>query len=212
MRISHNDIEVCRRNPRAWIGQKVNPSGSIIRTGYAGATKLAVYHFHKTNDPSKTQRYLEDLFDSLGLRNAVQKDRALDNLDDYMAWYSTTMPVVAAYRLRLNYDLDSGWILGGEISRIDIDIMSGGYRGIILGNVSDDWEHQLRIPLIQRALANRLQRPEEDMAIGFQNLDGSDLRTVSFPKKELDDAETAARDLARTLAEEWRKQSGRRIS
>ncbi len=210
MRISHNDIEVCRRNPRAWVAQKVGPSSGFIRTGYAGATKLAIYHFHKTNNQSITQRYLEDLFDSLDLRNSAQKDRALENLDGYIEWCRTAAPVVATYRLRLNYDLGSEWILGGEISRIDI--ISGGYRGIILGNIPDNWDHQLRIPLIQRALAGRLQRPEIDIAVGFQNLDGGDLRVVSFPKDEIDDAETSVQDLARTLAGEWRRQSGRRIS
>jgi len=112
-------------------------------------------------------------------------------------------------RLRLDYDLGSGWQLGGEISRADLDPRTGKYNCVILGKAPLNWRQQIRMPLIQRALADKLERPETDISVGFQNLDGTSIELVSFSLKKLDEAEGSARELICDMAEEWRRQGGR---
>jgi hypothetical protein len=99
--------------------------------------------------------------------------------------------------------------LGGEISRIDLDLDSEGYRGILLGNRPSGWKQQSRFPLIQRALSSRLQRSEQQISIGFQNIDGSQLETITYPHRRLDEAEEEAQELAKILSSEWSHQKVR---
>jgi hypothetical protein len=110
--------------------------------------------------------------------------------------------------MRLNFNLGHNFELGGEVSRIDVDIDSDGYNGVLLGERPTDWRLQLRFPLIQRALANQLQRPESEISVGFQSIDGAQLELLSFPRMILDEAEGRARQLAITLSNEWRRQKG----
>jgi hypothetical protein len=208
MRISHAEVEDCISNPRRWIAQKIGPSVGGPRTGYDGATKLAIYKFHATSRLLDAQQHLDQLLLRLRLTNPIQADRARDNLNSYVDWVMMESPAVSNWKLRLDLDLSSGWTLGGEVSRVDVDLSSGGYRGILIGNRPNNWRSQVRMPLIQRALAARLQRPETEILVGFQKIDGSALEVASFPRMILDDAENTARELARRLSEEMQRQSG----
>jgi|WetSurMetagenome_2_1015567.scaffolds.fasta_scaffold56843_4 hypothetical protein len=209
MKISHAEIETCRRSPRAWIRERIRPGGGGPRTGYDGATKKAIYNFHKKLDPAEARLYLERAFGSYRLTSTSRMAQALAALTSYMRWYKRTSPVVVGSKLLLDYDLGSGWRLGGEISRADLDPRTGKYGCVILGKAPPNWRQQIRIPLIQRALADKLERPEIDISVGYQNLDGTSIELVSFSLKKLDEAEATARELMRDVAEEWRRQGGR---
>lgn len=209
MKISHAEIETCRRGLRAWIIQRMKPGEGGPRTGYDGAIKLAIYKFHKILDPAEAMRYLERAFRSYRLTNASRMTQAISILNAYIGWYERTSPVVVGSKLILDYDLGSGWRLGGEISRADLDPRTGKYNCVILGKAPLNWRQQIRMPLIQRALAHKMERPETDVSIGFQNLDGTSIELVSFPLRKLDEAEKAACELIRDVAREWRRQSGR---
>jgi len=209
MKISHTEIESCRRSPRAWIRERIKPGGGGPRTGYDGATKKAIYNFHKILDAAEARRYLERAFRSYKLTSTSRMAQALVFLNAYIGWYERTSPVVVGSRLLLDYDLGSGWRLGGEISRADLDLRTGKYNCVILGKAPLNWREQGRMPLIQRALADKLERPESDISVGFQNLDGTSIDLFSFPLRKLDEAEEAARKLIRDVAQEWRRQGGR---
>lgn len=127
MRIRHIDIETCRLNPRAWVAQKIKPPRGHPRIGYDQATKLAIYKFHRTNSASQAQTHLGELLSRLNLRSAIFADRARSKLDSYIEWCLRESPVVSHWRLCLDYDLGYSWVLGGEISRIDLDLDPPGY-------------------------------------------------------------------------------------
>jgi hypothetical protein len=133
---------------------------------------------------------------------------AQDKLNSYIDWVMRESPIVSNWKLRLEFDLSAGWILGGEVSRIDIDLSSGGYHGVLIGNRPNNWRRQVRMPLIQRALAVRLQRPEGEILVGFQNIDGSYLELMSFPRAVMAQSERSARELTLDLSEELRRQRG----
>lgn len=61
------------------------------------------------------------------------------------------------------------------------------------------------MPLIQRGTARKYSRPEDEVSIGFQELDASNLETVSFSPTELDEAEETARQLAAGVDSEIKK-------
>lgn len=208
MRISHIEIDSCLANPRRWVSDKRRGTGVFSRVGYAGATKLAIYKYHKTNNLVQAIQYLEQFLFRLGLTNRASIDEAFRNLDSYVSWCQTTVPIVAARKLRINHALGSDWILGGEISRIDIHSNATRYRGILLVVPPPDWRQQIRMPLIQRALSETLQRSENMIDVGFQNIDGSDLQIESYSKRDIDSADERAHELASNLSDEWRQQGG----
>jgi hypothetical protein len=90
-------------------------------------------------------------------------------------------------------------LLGGEISRVDLDLSAGGYRAVVLGTAEDNWSTELRWPLLQRAASSRYERPEGAISVGVQRLDGTDLQVHRFKSTEMDTAERDARSLARRL-------------
>lgn len=190
------------------MAQKIAPPRGGPRTGYDAATKLAIYKFHATASTPHAQRHLTHLLSRFGLTNANLANRAMANLDSYIDWCILESPVVSNWKLRLAFDLGHNFELGGEISRIDVNIESHGYNGVLLGGRPTDWRRQLRFPLIQRALAEKLQRPEAEISVGFQNIDGTQLEIISFPRAALEEAEGRARGLALTLSDEWRRQRG----
>lgn len=88
--------------------------------------------------------------------------------------------IVADHRVRLNLALDGEVALGGEISRIDM--IPTGYRAVLLmARAPARWKQELRMPLIQLAVANRYDRPPGDVRVAVQLLDGNGLDEGAFP-------------------------------
>lgn len=206
MRVSAAELGVCRSDPARWVRTKLSPSSGGPRPGFAGVTKLAIYRYHSTGSADVAREHLRTLL--ARFRSEFMKAEAEANLDAYIAWCMRESPAVAARKARLNFDLGSGVILGGDVSRVDADIVSGGYRAVLLGDAPAGWQRELRMPLIQRAIGRGFNRDELDVRVGFQRLDGSNLQVVSFATVDLDAAEQAARELAGAIAREWLAQGG----
>jgi hypothetical protein len=149
------------------------------------ATQLAIYKFHKTNDSTASIAHLTGILERAKLNSTRRRSLAEDNLRSYIRWFTAASPIVVTTKLRISLDIGNGWFLGGEISRIDIDIRSGFYTAVLLDSNTDDWRSEVRMPLLQLATANKLQRLVTDVAIGVQNLDGTGLKTCSFTKRQI---------------------------
>ncbi len=83
----------------------------------------------------------------------------------------------------------------GEISRVDLDPVTGIYRAVLIGDIQAGWQGELRMPLLQRAAARTMQRNEAGFVVGMQELDGSRLSVVNFGATDMDQAEESARRL-----------------
>jgi hypothetical protein len=143
---------------------------------------------------------LTRLLDKVGLANAQRVASAERELDAYMTWFNGARRTVADYKVNISLDLGRDWILGGEVSRVDLDLARGGYSAILLGEAMPSWKAEVRMPLIQIAIAKRLSRAENEIMIGVQNLDGSDLRTTTYSPAQRGKAVTTAQALARRLS------------
>jgi hypothetical protein len=131
-------------------------------------------------------------------------DDALVRFDAYVDWAFVSDIVVADVRVGIELDLGSEVILGGQVARVDIT--ADGYRGVLLGKFNHDWQHELRLPLIQRAMASKYDRAESAFAIARQELDGTNLETLQFSTAEIDAAEQTAQNLASTIRAEFAAQ------
>src|SRR5687768_8255349 len=100
MKISHTQLEQCRKNPAAWVA---GGAGGRATFGYNAAVKLAIFHFHKTGSHKKAQDQLEGY-----LKNFVDAERrqwARDTLDNYVLWSSGSGLLVADTKPRISLPL-----------------------------------------------------------------------------------------------------------
>ena len=57
------------------------------------------------------------------------------------------------------------------------------------------------MPLLQRAVALRLSRDEQDVAVGIQNLDGTGLEVVRFSLRQIESAMRRVQSLSSQVAQ-----------
>lgn len=204
-KIRHGELETCIADPVEWVARKLTPKG-FIRPGYDRVTKQAIYKYHSTGSLAISRQHLARLLSSYKLTSHVRAEQCEDRLEQYVAWFEAEQPVVAKCKHNIILDIGNDWFISGEVSRIDYLGAGCDYRGILLESSSEVWIGDLRMPLLQRALANSFQRREEEFCVGLQGLDGVVFDVKSFSSAEIDDAMVAVRGVAETLAEVWAEQ------
>ena len=205
IRISHVELAAAQQDFAAWWRTKQAPATGGRRLGYAQAVKLAIYKYHslQANGPASLAHF--DQLVSARLTNAQRIAQARLQLQAYIDWVEDSGVIVADHRVRLNLPLDGEVALGGEVSRIDM--IPTGYRAVLLmARAPARWKQELRMPLIQLAVANRYDRPATDVRVAVQLLDGNGLDEGAFPTGVRDDALRSAIATARQV----RRMLGRR--
>jgi len=104
--------------------------------------------------------------------------------------------------VRLSLPLGQNVQVGGEVSRIDVDVER--YRALLLGRIPCDWRTETRMPLIQLGAAARFGRDYRDVEVGSSGVDGGRLSTVSFDNRRI----SRAREVGATIAAWDRNRSG----
>ncbi|MHB1191950.1 MAG: hypothetical protein ACYC6F_02800 [Longimicrobiales bacterium] len=183
MRISHRQLEAAIKNPTEWKRQQAAAPG-FFQLGYDEAVRLAILKFHKLNSESAAAAHLESTLrrHSDKLKSKARRGGARDDLASYIAWAKQHDLDVVDARVNLSFPTPSGIELSGRITRVDV--LSSGYRGVLLGSFSDDWSKELRFPLLQAAIANHYSVPVDDTQVGVQGVDGSGLQCRSYDLSE----------------------------
>jgi hypothetical protein len=202
VRISHTELDACARDPIGWLRQKLQAQPAGRRRGPNGILRDAILKFHAAaGDSDIGSTYLNNALEG-HFPSSIQLDTR-HRYAAYVDWCRDTRVTVAACRLRLNFDLGSDLILGGLVSRVDVT--ERGYRGVLLAKPGPTWRLGFRMALIQVALARRLERPESECSVGFQDLDGENLDVRDHPEDRRRSAEQMARALASRISEERRR-------
>lgn len=200
MRISHRELAQCQINPTEWVSNQVNQNQKIYRIGYERCLLEEIYRFHKHGNVKEARQYLQERLRKQKLKDYSRIQETLTRLNAYMSWYQCERIMTVKSRVRLNFCLGHGVILGGNISRVDVDITTNGYRAILLESIPPQWNEELRMPLIQRGVALTYQRPEDKFVVGIQELDTCHLVETSYSKEAINDAEQIAGQLAEEMA------------
>jgi len=153
--------------------------------GYDGYTKLAIIKYHKTNSEIEAQNALSRYLSRF--KNIDRISECEDILTEYIQWHKLYNPIVIDIKRRISVSINYGNSIGGEVTRVDFT-SAGGYLGVLLGNKSDNWQSELRMPLIQFGLSQAYNRSITDFSVGVQNLDGSELETISFSSTNIKNA------------------------
>ena len=108
------------------------------------------------------------------------------DFESYIRWHRRSGVIVADSNIRLSYSIDGFLDLSGLISRLDITAV--GYRAVILGAGRGNWRTELRMPLIQTAVALKYGRPVDEVAVGVQDADGSALDEEVYTSAQITNA------------------------
>jgi len=195
MRISHTQLETCLANPRTWYRASLAGESHPFNMGYDKILRLSIFHFHKSSG-SFARAYMSGKVREHNLRNASRVSEIEISLDRYIRWATRERLRVADTKVNIAYPI--GFLeLRGEISRVDVT--STGYRAVLLGNVPVDWEQQLRLPLIQAAVASMYSRPQDQTEVGFQELNATNLATKIYSEREIQMAQRKFMALGRIV-------------
>ena len=176
MKISHKQLESCRISPKSWVASR-QPGAGRASFGYRQALNLAISAFHSTNSIGAAKAKV----DGYVARNFKDAKRIADlyaYLDEYAKWFAASGIISADSNVLLAYPLTSNWQLGGLISRVDY--LQSGYRAVLFEGIVSGWRDQLRMPLIQTAIAARYGRPATEVKVGFQEIDGNVLTDTRY--------------------------------
>lgn len=196
MKISHTELELCRKSPRVWLQEKLKKPTQYFRIGYNRVLLLSIYNFHKTKQASVARQYLMDLIQTQEFKDPDRIDEIELSFEAYVRWCDTESVAVADSRVRVK--LETEYLsLVGEVSRVDVTADS--YRALLLGPPQPNWRKQLRMPLLQIAISERFSRPINEVSVGVQQLDGSDLQVHSYSTASLNRAKVQFKRLARSL-------------
>jgi hypothetical protein len=133
-------------------------------------TVMAIYHYHKTGDPEAALRCLPALATKYKLSNASRLESEEEKLTGYLSWAQSAFPIVVKTKINVRVALVGELFLAGEVSRLDIDLASGGYRAVLLTDKADEWKNELRMPMLQAAVASSFKREVAEVAVGIQHL------------------------------------------
>jgi hypothetical protein len=185
MRISHTQIELCLANPRTWYRASLAAESHPYLMGYERVLRLSILHFHRSSGPA-ARDYMTEKIRMHNLKNVGRIAEIETSFDRYVKWAAKERLKVVDAKVKIAHQ--TGFLeLRGEIGRVDVT--STGYRAVLLGNVPVDWEQQLRMPLIQAAIALMYGRPQEKTEVGFQELDASHLATRIYSEREIQKAQ-----------------------
>jgi hypothetical protein len=163
--------------------------------GYERVLRLSIRHFHKSSSPA-ARDYMAEMIRKHNLRNVSKINEIEISLDRYVRWATGERLKVADTKVNIGYQM--GFLeLRGEIGRVDVT--STGYRAVLLGKVPDGWEQQLRMPLIQIAVALMYGRPQDKTEVGFQELDASNLAARIYSERQIQKAQHKFMALGRIL-------------
>jgi len=175
--------------------------------GYERVLRLSVFHFHKTSTTA-ARDYMTELIRKHGLKNVRRINEIEVSLGRYVRWATAEQVKVADTKVNIAYEIGF-FELRGEIGRVDVT--STGYRAVLLGKIPGKWEDQLRMPLIQAAVALMYGRPQEKTEVGFQELDASNLATRLYTERQIQKAQRkfmALGRIVRRIAKATKPQSG----
>jgi len=179
-------------NPGQWLHAKLKSSPHGYPVGYSRVLLFAVYLFHRVGQADEAKQHLLDQVTRHSLKNSSRIRGIVRDLDLYLNWAARSRVITADTRVRIRFNEGGDLELRGEISRVDFT--KGGYRATLLAAPPQNWQKQLRMPLVQRAIAETYGRPVGEVEVGFQCLDGSSLTSVSSLLKNSDSCDFSESD------------------
>jgi hypothetical protein len=201
MKISHKQLESCRFSPKSWVASRQS-GGGWASFGYNQALNLAISTFHDTDSVGAAKAKV-DGYVAKNFKNAKKIARLYEYLAEYAKWFGASGIISADSNVLVAYPYNSNWQLGGLISRVDY--LQSGYRAVLFEGIASGWKDQLRMPLIQTAIAEKYGRPATEVKVGFQEIDGNKLTDARYSIVQRSSADAEFQKIGVQVLKLWPK-------
>lgn len=198
MKIKHSDIEELRANPRSFLKR---PPQNSPPFGPHSVLRFSMLQIHKEGDNiDEARAYLRRMFAGRGGRfTDASLTTQLGRLEAYYASYLDCPGRACDVQHRLSGVTPAGNIVVGEVARIDTGIDYGPglpyYYAWVFASREAAREAELRMPVLQFAVAQDLKCPVEEVGVGVYCHETSDHAWKVYSLAEV----TAAVDQLDTL-------------
>lgn len=197
-RIPLGDLKKASEDPTKYRAKLSNFSGGYRGSVYFNALRNAIFNYHKPDwTATQAEQYLERSLENHP--NALRKAEVSEQLRWYVGEYVARGWTTFRTRLNVSVPLPS-WAssdlsVSGEISRIDL-VPSGGYAGwLLLSGNAGAWRDELRMPLIQKMLAQEMNITSDEITVGVYALREGKVEHTSYSAREIKTAHFSLENL-----------------
>jgi len=203
MRLALDDLEEARANPEEFRKKVETGQEGFMRPGRHAIMQNALQRWHKgeiTIDQARTEMIskCEQRFKAQEGLKAVTR-----HFDQYVVRYQGLDNETPLVRMRVSVPLPTGadprFKITGNVRRLDRSA-DGMYTAWLWEKTQADWKTQLRLPLIQAALAARLNVDIEEIEVGIYCFQDNTNQTFSFTQTDVDNARHELETLLISLA------------
>lgn len=169
---------------------------------YFNALRNAIFNFHKPQwTAAQAKSYLEDRLADAA--NMSRKAEVLDQFHWYLEQYRAVGWAAALTRLNVNISLppwaSADLSISGQIARVDF-APSGGYAGwIFVSGAARGWRQELRMPLVQEALAGDMNVTTDKVIVGIYAFGDRFVEHTSYSATEIREARVSLVSLLQRL-------------
>jgi len=184
-KVGLREIEEALRNPRAFVrGQR---TGGYPRYSRFMALRSTALDFHKDNDLSTAQRVLEERF-RRSFKVIKGNDEYFDMLKKYVKSFLALGTTFVRARINVSIQLPEEYgdefQVSGQITRLDIH-PDGGYRAWLFSRTPEEWQAELKYPLIQEACAKQLNVGPQEIVPGVYEFSGGTYTQCQYTKHQI---------------------------
>lgn len=196
------ELDEAGADPAGYRSKLYGPPRRAQGSPYFNALRNAIFNFHKPHWTTvQAESYLEERL--ARTPNAARKSEALDQFRWYLKKYRDLGWPTALTRLNLNISLSSrapaDLSLSGQVARVDF-APSGGYAGwIFVSGTAHGWCQGLRMPLIQEALAQKMNVTTSEIIVGIYAFRGKAVEHTSYSATEIREARASLESLLQRL-------------
>jgi hypothetical protein len=163
VKIHLRDLRAALEDPAGYVQKHKNAGPTKMRATKYGVFRNAVFEFHSC-DLQEAHNYLEDRF-------KVFKDQSdlaeyIVRLDAYAKDFKKLGTNIVQTRVNLALvlpDKFAGFRVSGQVARLDL---SKGYNAWLFVRGDSDWSSDPRMPLLQDAIARKLNVELDEVEIG----------------------------------------------
>jgi len=186
MRLALGAIEEALVNPAAFRARADAGEQTQFGYTYASALRNAIYRYHSTGDREDAAEYLEATIQkSKKLRSTKRRSETIDQLDWYVEQHAALGWPTFDTRVRISIPVPPRAAVSltctGEVGRIDM-VPRGGYAAwLFASSVRPEWRYELRLPLLQVALAATLGVPNNEIQVGIYDFYARVVLSTTYP-------------------------------
>jgi hypothetical protein len=193
-KISLTELEEVRSDPVAYKKKRDTTRSFFPTKSYFVTLKRAIYEYHKETNISASINYLENGLAEF--KSPTQCKKTIEDLMWYIGEYQKLNWPTILKRYNISVPLSTKYMdslkLSGEINRIDMH-PSGAYAAWIFSNRSaKNWISELRMPIIQNAIAVDLSAIPITVHVGIYSFED---RVVHIHNYSIEDIRIAHLEL-----------------